>query len=144
MRLVKQQRGFNLIEIMIVVAIVGILASIALPAYRDYVLKSSFSEATSGLADKRIRMEQFFQDNRTYVGSNGANLPCAADNTGTNFNFSCSGLSLTGYLITATGKNTAAGFTFTVNEANTRTSASTVSGWIGNTTCWSTKKDGAC
>src|SRR5258708_6947981 len=60
--------GFTLIEVMIVVAIVGVLAAIALPNYSDYVKRSKIIEATSVLSDLRVRYEQFFLDNRTYTG----------------------------------------------------------------------------
>ena len=59
--------GFTLIEMMIVVAIVGILAAIALPAYNESVMRSRLIDAQTKLGDLRILMERYFMDNRTYV-----------------------------------------------------------------------------
>ena len=97
------QEGFTLIEVMITVAIVAILAAVALPSYRDYVIRGNIPEATSRLATRQVQMEQFFQDNRTYVGGQA----CTADATNKLFDFSCVGAgapTATTYLISAVGK----------------------------------------
>ncbi len=69
--------GFTLIEVMIAVVIVAIVSSIAIPNYTAYVMRGNITEATSRLATKQVQMEQFFQDNRTYVAGAG----CTADTT---------------------------------------------------------------
>lgn len=64
---VKSSQGFTLIEIMITVAIIGILAAIALPAYQSYVLKAGRSEGQAALLDASARQEQYFLGNKTYA-----------------------------------------------------------------------------
>lgn len=137
----KTQKGFTLVELMIVVVIIGILSAVAVPSYRDYVTRGRIPDATSNLATKRVQMEQFFQDSRTYVGA-----PACNNDTTTSqyFNFACTTQTATTYTITATGKDSMTGFTYTINEANAKTSAISAAGWTGSDACWVTKKGGAC
>lgn len=139
----KQQHGFTLIELMITVAIIGILAAIAYPSYTDYVTRGKIPEATSGLSSKRVLMEQFFQDNRTYASAPA----CDSDTTTSQyFTFSCDGTpDATTFKLQAVGRGSMLGFTYTVDQSNTKTSTITATGWAAtSTSCWITKKGGVC
>ena len=121
----RTARGFTLIELMIVVAIIAVLAAIAMPAYQDYVIRGKLSEAASNLGQLRVRAEQFFQDNRTYVG-----MACTPVNAAEAkyFTYDCSVAPTTAvYTLRATGvaAQKTGGFVFTVDQTNAKSSTAT-------------------
>jgi len=63
----KHQKGFSLIELMIVVAVIGILAAVAYPAYQDYVIRAKRGEAMNALADVRLKQEKWRANNTTFA-----------------------------------------------------------------------------
>lgn len=148
-------RGFTLIEVMIVVVIVAILASVALPAYNDYILRARLSEAFSALSDARVKLEQSFQDNRRYATTaGGTSCPSTVIPGGLKyFTISCSVVAASAgppatdetYLLTATGTSgsSTAGFTYTLNGANAQATTATYWGPT-SATCWIAKKSGEC
>jgi type IV pilus assembly protein PilE len=137
--------GFTMIEVLIVVAIVAVLVAIALPSYSDHVRRGKIVEATSGLSDARQRAEQWFMDNRTYVGGCVAAV-AAVQPTVRAFTLSCPAETLATYTIQADGNvaDGMAGFRYTINEANVKSTAAAPTGWGKSATCWTTRKDGSC
>lgn len=146
----RAAKGFTLIELMITVAVIAILASIALPSYTDYVTRSKFTEAHTHLSDLRVKMEQRFQDARSYAGASCS--PAGSANV-KYFDFTCTdGPDADSFTIQAAGKagTDLAGIAFTINESNVRTTVVTAGstiadkGYSGNAACWVTKKGGVC
>ena len=146
--------GFTLIEVMVALAIVGILTAIALPAYRDYVLRGQLVAATNALSADRALMEQYYQDNRTYVGG-----PCSAtpaqtvgSSSSAQFSVSCPTTSTmkptaSTYTIVATGSGAVAGFGFSIDQDGNMTTTSLPAAWgaLPNPdTCWVMSKGQTC
>lgn len=105
-------KGFTLIELMVTMAILGIIASIALPAYTGYIKAAKLQEGKRNLASLRLAEEEFFLENNTYFGGlNTADLASKSkglwsatngSNNAVNFNYVATGTTST-WNATATG-----------------------------------------
>lgn len=138
--------GFTLVELLIVVAIIGVIAAIAVPQYGNYVTRSKLAEATATLSEHRVKMEQYFQDNRTYVNACAVGS-IAATPTGRYFVYDCGTPTATTFTVTATGiaAQGTGNFIFTINQANARGTTSVGAGWSGaGAACWVTNRSGGC
>jgi type IV pilus assembly protein PilE len=132
------ERGFNLIELMVALVIVGALTAIVVPQYRNYVVRSRLTEAFAALGAVQLTAEQFWSNNRTYVGL----TPLPTDTS--HFSYALSGASSSAYTVTATGLGELDGFAFTINQSATRATTSVPTGWTANNGCWVDHADGSC
>jgi type IV pilus assembly protein PilE len=137
-------RGFTLIELMIAVAVIGLLAAIVYPSYTAYGKRSKIAGALGEMSAVRVRLEQFYQDNRNYgstASACGVGMPVA-----TGFDITCNwgpgGTSQT-FLVTATGTGGMAGHVFTVNETDQQRTVQ-FDGATVNAACWIKKPGEAC
>lgn len=138
----RAHNGFTLVEMVAVVAMVGILATIALPSYQDYTTRARIPDATSTLSAKRVQIEQYYQDSRTYGGAPA----CQNDTTSSQyFDFSCTVADDTSFTLRAVGKGAMTGFTYTIDESSLKKTVSVPVGWdMPPTDCWVTNKHGRC
>lgn len=150
--------GFTLIELMIVIAVIGILAAIAIPNYTEYVLRSKVSEAGSTLSQLRVSMEQYYQDNRSYdaapAAAAGVCGVAVSARDSTYFTYTCStathgACTPIGQCLTITATGTAGGgtsaFAYTIDEGNNRRTTAMAAGWgSAPANCWVTAKGMSC
>jgi type IV pilus assembly protein PilE len=129
-----RRAGFTLIELMIAISVLSILASLALPSYRDYIRRGQLSAAFEHLGMYRMRLEQAYQDSGNYGVSN-----CAVT-TPTNtayFQYTCT---LTnsgqGFTATATGVGVMAGYAYTTNAAGNAATTAFPGGSGLPAACW--------
>jgi type IV pilus assembly protein PilE len=92
----------------------------------------------------RVKMEQFFQDNRTYVGACASTTVAPLPAPTSFFTFTCPTLTASAYTVTATGAGAMSNFVFTIDQNNVRATTGVPTGWTTSTTCWVVKKDGSC
>lgn len=119
----REREGVTLLEVMVVVAIVGILAAIAIPAYNDYIKRSRRSDAFTALETVRAAQEMYRAEKGFYAAAfndGGVNvLPgCAADMAGDNYTISLNRPTQTTFQAIATPMNKQAGdYHFRINES---------------------------
>ena len=138
------QKGFTLVELMIVVTLIGILSAWGIPQYTEYMASTKFTEAHSALSIIQNQMEQYYQDNRTYLNAagTGCGINIAAQQT-QNFTVTCTATATT-YTATATGTTGKGvdGFSFTLNELNAKSSKKDST--VIAAACWAKKRNGMC
>ena len=142
-----RQPGLTLIELMVVLAIIGILAAIALPSYFEFVTRARIIDGTIKLGEFRSKMEKFFMDNRSYLDGAGCGVPNPPATTADYFTITCGppAPTATTYTILATGI-AARGmndFVYTVDQTNAKASSGPA-GWAPGVGCWASRKDGRC
>ncbi|MEO9161891.1 MAG: type IV pilin protein [Casimicrobiaceae bacterium] len=141
-----QRAGFTLLEMMLVVAILGTLATIALPSYAAYVKRSHILEAVARLSDARMRMEEYFLDQRTYIDDTG-HCGAVAPSSGTadTFLLTCDATATT-FTYTATGLSARGmdAFVYAIDQAGAKTTISSPAGWSRAADCWTIRADGLC
>lgn len=136
----KKLQGFTLIELMVTVAILGILASIAIPSYSGYVARAKLADATSAMGSFAVQMQSYYSDNRNFGVAGGA---CGITPvTSATFTFRCATGGAT-YTLTATNKagqglGAAGDYVYTLDQAGAK-ATTTFKGAAGSASTWQIK-----
>lgn len=105
----EDKRGMTLLELMIVVAIVGILAAVAIPAYNNYVTRSRRSDAFTALETVRAAQEMYRAERGEYANAWGRLAGCSANMAGANYQLILNWTDSTTYNVVADSLNKQAG-----------------------------------
>ena len=148
----RHDAGFTLIEVMITVAIVAMLAAIAMPAYQNYSRRGQLSDAFTTLSDMRVKLEQYYQDNKFYGNaSNSTTCPqlpgynTAFPVTTPYFTVTCgpgtaAATPLQTFVITATGSGgLTRGYNYTLDERGVKGTALFAGNTMTGVACWLSK-----
>ncbi|MEK9774571.1 MAG: type IV pilin protein [Quisquiliibacterium sp.] len=130
----KSCLGFSLLELMIAVAVVGILAAVALPSYQDFVRKGRRAEAREALTRVMQAQERWRSNNVSYSAELATELKQPATSVDGNYAISVSGASGTGYTVTATAQAKQSGDT--ACPSITVTVAATTTTYGPSNACW--------
>lgn len=131
----QRQSGFTLIEMMIVVAVLGIIMAIAVPAYNDQTRRARRGLAKTQLTGMAQQLERFHTSNATYDGFSTATANSPATGTPA-YTIVPSGLTATTFTLTATAVNSQVADTVCGNMVLTQTGDPTFSGTGGRADCW--------
>jgi type IV pilus assembly protein PilE len=143
----RRDGGFTLIELVVAMVIVAILASIAMPSYQNYIRRGQLVDAFTTLADMRVKLEQYYQDNK-YYGTAANTTTCATlpgysafPVTTKYFTLSCTAGAAPSqtYTLTAAGSGSlTTGYDYTLNQAGTKGTSKFATA-TSSAACWLTK-----
>jgi type IV pilus assembly protein PilE len=143
----RAESGFTLIELVIAVALVAILSAIAMPSYQTYARRGQLSDAFTSLADMRVKMEQYYQDNKFY-GTAANSTTCATLPGYTAFPISTKYFTLSctagaapsqTFTLTATGiGGLTTGYEYSLNQVGTKGTTKFANN-SSSAACWLTK-----
>lgn len=136
-------RGLSLLELLAVLAIVGILSAIAIPSYRDHVLRARLTDAFSGLAAVQTAAEEYWNNKHTYEDLD-KEVPRRLPADSVDFAFTLTASSAAAYTVTATGRGAASGFVYTIDQNGVRATVAAPDGWGTSAGCWIDRKAGQC